>query len=76
MNWIKFVEYRREIKFDEDLLVVEQSNNFPKIVNAYFFYDLDAWPRNTTNNFKFKNCLFGATDVVKNSDKGKHVYSR
>ena len=24
---------------------------------------------------KFKNCLFGATNIVKNSDKEKYVYS-
>ena len=27
-----------------------------------------------TNNFKFRNCLFGATSIVKNSDKEKYVY--
>ena len=37
-------------------------------------YDLDASSRNPTNSFKFKNCLFGATGVVKNSYKGKYVY--
>ena len=42
----------------------------------YIFYDLDAWPpRNPTNNFKFKSCLFGATSVVKNSDREKYVHS-
>ena len=46
-----------------------------KIVNVYIVYYLDAWPRNPTNNFKFKNCLFGATSVVKNTDKEKHLYS-
>ena len=46
-----------------------------KIVNVYIVFDLDAWPRNATNNFKFKNCLFGATSTVKYSDKEKHVYS-
>ena len=46
-----------------------------KIVNIYFIYDLAAWPRNLTNNFKFKNCLFGAANIIKNSDKEKHVYS-
>ena len=45
------------------------------ILNIYFVYDLDVWPRNPTNNSKFKNCLFGATNIVKNSDKEKHVYS-
>ena len=48
--------------------------NIFKIVNVYIVYDLDAWPRNHTNNFKFKNCLFGATSVVKNKDKEKYVY--
>ena len=47
-----------------------------KIVNVYIVYDLYAWPRNPTNNFKFyKNCLFGATSIVKNNDKEKYVYS-
>ena len=36
---------------------------------------MDAWLRNPTNNFKFKYCLFGATNTVKNSDKEKYVYS-
>ena len=51
---------------------MEQSNCLTKIVNVYIVYD---WLRNPTNNFKFKNCLFGATNIVKNSDKEKYVYS-
>ena len=31
-------------------------------------------PKNPTNNFKFKNCLFGATNLLKNSNKEKYVY--
>ena len=46
-----------------------------KIANVYFVYDVDAWPRNPTKNFKFKKNLFGATSIVKNSDKEKYVYS-
>ena len=46
-----------------------------EIVNAYIVYDLDAWPRGPTSNFKFKNCLFGASNIVKNDDKEKYVYS-
>ena len=57
------------VKFDKDPLAVEQNNYVSKIVNVYIVFDLDAWPRNPTNNFKFKKCLFGATAVVKNSDK-------
>ena len=46
-----------------------------KTVNVYIVCDLAAWSRNPTNNFKFKNCLFGATTVLKNSDNEKYVYS-
>ena len=46
-----------------------------KIVIFYIVYDLAAWLRNPTNSFKFRNCLFGATNIVKNSDKEKYVYS-
>ena len=61
------------IKLDKDPLAVK-NNYLSKIVNVYIAYDLDAWPRNPTNNFKFKNCLFGATNIVKNSDKEKYMY--
>ena len=63
------------IKFDKYLLAVEQNNYLTKIVNVYIVYDLAAWPRNLSNNFKFKNWLFGATNIVKNNDKVKYVYS-
>ena len=45
-----------------------------KIVNVYNVCDLDAWQRNPTNNFKFKNCLFGTTSIVKNSDKENYMH--
>ena len=61
------------IKLDKDPLAVEQNNYLNKIGNVYIVYDLDALPGNPTNNFKFKNCLFGATSIVKNSDKKKHM---
>ena len=32
-------------------------------------------PRNAAKSFQFKNCLFGATSIVKNSDKENYVYS-
>ena len=72
---MKLSEYRIRIKFNKDPLAVEQNNYLTKIVNFYIVYDLDAWPRNPTNNFKFKNCLFRATRTLKNSDKEKYVYS-
>ena len=76
LNSMKLYEYRIGMKFDKDLLAVEQKSYLMKIVNVYIVYDLDAWPRNPTNNFKFKNCLFGATTIVKNNDKEKYVYNR
>ena len=72
---INLCGYRIGIKFDKDPLAVEQNNYLSKIVNVYIVYNLDAWPRNPTNNFKFKNCLFRATNIVKNSDKEKYLYN-
>ena len=46
-----------------------------KIVSIYIVFDLDVWPRNPTNNFKFKNFVFEPTSVIKSSDKEKYVYS-
>ena len=63
------------IAFDNDPLPVEQNNYTTKTVNVYIVYDVDVWPRNPTNNFKFKNCLFGAANVAQNSDEEKYVYS-
>ena len=62
------------IKFDKDPLTVEQNNYLTKIVNVYIVYDLDAWQKTLLRNFKLKYCLFGATNMVKNSDKEKYVY--
>ena len=65
LHSIKLSGYRIEIKFDKDPLALEQSNYLTKIVNVYIVYYLDVWPRNPTNNFKIKNFLFGATNIVK-----------
>ena len=74
MHSIKPFGYRMGIKFDKDPLAVEQNNYLTKIVNDYFVYELDTWSKIPFNNFKLKNCLFGATNIVKNSDKEKWVY--
>ena len=65
LHSIKLSGYRIEIKFDKDPLALEQSNYLTKIVNVYIVYYLDVWPRNPNNNFKIKNFLFGATNIVK-----------
>ena len=38
-------------------------------------FDKDPLAVEKNNYFKFKNCLFGATDILKNSDKEKYLYS-
>ena len=63
------------IQFDTNTSAVEQNNYLTKISNVYIVYDLDAWPKDPTANFNFNNCLFGATSVVKKSDKEKWIYS-
>ena len=63
------------IKFDKISLAVEKNNYLSKIVNIYFAYDFDAWPKVRLRNFTLKNCFFGATNIVKNIDKEKYVYS-
>ena len=63
------------IKFEKDFLAVLQTNYATKIVNVYIVYELNTWPQNSLNNFTLKDCLFGATDIVKYSDKNKWIYS-
>ena len=68
---IKLSGYRMGIKVVKDPLAVEKNNYVTKIVNVYIVYKSDAWPNNPLYNFKLKNCLFVATNIVKNSDKEK-----
>ena len=82
LHSIKLSGYRIGIKFDKDSLAAEQNNNLSKIVNVYIVYDVDHKilldpkdPKDPTNNFKFKNCLFGAIKIVKYSGKEKYVCS-
>ena len=46
-----------------------------RIENVYIAYELYDWLKIPLKNFTLKNCLFGATNTVKNSDKDKWVYS-
>ena len=72
LHSVKLSGYRMRIKFDKESLAVDQNNYLTKTINVYTVYDLDDWSRNPTNNFKFRNCLFGATIIGKNSDKEKY----
>ena len=62
-------------KFDKDPLAVEQNKYLTKIdQTVYIVYGLDAWLKIPSNNFKFKDCLFGATNIIKNSNEEKYLY--
>ena len=65
MHSIKHSGYRMGIKLNKNNLAVDQNNYPTKILNFHIVYDLDAWLTIPTNNFIFKKCLFGATDIVK-----------
>ena len=65
LHSIKLSGHKMGVKFDKDPLAVEQNNYLTKILNAYIVCDLSDWPRDPTNNFKFKTCLFGPTNIVK-----------
>ena len=63
------------IKFDKDPLAVEQNNYLTKVVIVYIVYDLDNWLKILYRTFTLKNCLFGATTIVKNNNKEKWEYN-
>ena len=58
-------EYKKGVEFDKEFLVVEQNNYAFKVVNACIIYELDTWPKVSLKNFKSKNRMFGATNIVK-----------
>ena len=49
----KFSGYKVGVKFDKVPSAVEQNNYVTKIVNTYIVYELNAWQKNPTSNFKF-----------------------
>ena len=74
LPYIRYFQYNIGIQFNNTPLVVEQKNYTIKILNVYIVYDRDNWPKIPLRNFTIKNCLFGANNIVKNSDKEKYVY--
>ena len=44
-------------------------------MKVYIVYELYDWAKIPLKNFTLKNCLFGATNIIKNSDKDKWMYS-
>ena len=72
-NSITHSEYRVEIKCDKDPFSLEQDKHLTETVNVSIVYDLNACPRNPSKNFKFKNWLYGATNIIKHGDQEKYV---
>lgn len=63
-----YIQNRNTIKQNSE------KNHVPRIENANIVLDLD-WPSNPYNNFMLKSCLFGATNIIKNSANSKHILS-
>ena len=65
------------LKFNNFALVQKSSpslcSNF--ILNLCIVYELNNWPRNPTNSFSLKNCLFGTVKLVRNAIKNKFTYN-
>ena len=61
-------------QFNKTALVSQKNNHSTKIIHAYIVYYLDYWIRNPCDIFVLKNCLYGTTNTLKNSDKSKYVY--
>ena len=72
---IKYLGYKTGIQFNNTLLVLEQNSYTTKTVNAYIVYDLDNWPKILPKKFTLKNCLLSATNIGKDNDESKYVYS-
>ena len=57
------------------VLAVVKNNFTSKFVNIYIAYDLDYWLINPLNSTVLKNCLFGASNIVKSSNKSKNMHN-
>ena len=55
------------------ILKLDFLKKLAKLTGKNLYLSQEAWPRSPTNNFKFNNCLFGATNIVKNCDEEKYV---
>ena len=73
------IAFLHNIKLSEYMNTIQQEHfscrtkQLHKIVSAYIVYNEDNWPKIPLNNFKLKNCLCGATSIVKNSNKSMYI---
>ena len=66
---IKQFRYKIRTQFNNSALAVEKNNHLTKAVKVYIACGLDYCP----SNLVLKNCLFGATNIVKGSDKSLFI---
>ena len=59
--------YKIGIQFNNTSLDIDQDNFTTKTVNAYSACDLDNCPKIPLRNLTLRKCLFGATNIAKNS---------
>ena len=70
------------LKFNNSVLVKKKKKN-PLCSNVilnlykliYIFYELNTWPRNSTNNFTLNIFLFGTVKLPRNTIKSKSTYN-
>ena len=72
---VKYFGIKIRIQNNKTPLAIEQINYTSGIVNVCIVYNLDNWQKNLLRNLTQKSCLFGATNMIKNNDKEKYVYS-
>ena len=65
------------LKFNNSVLAQKSSSSLYSnfILNLHIVYERNNWPRNPTNNFPLKNCLFGTVKLVRNAIKNKFTYN-
>ena len=68
---------RVNLKFNNSALVQKTFSLLYShfILNLYIVYELNTMPRNPTNNFTLKQCLFGTVKLTRNADKSKFTYN-
>ena len=45
------------------------------ILSLHIVYELNSWPRNQTNTFPIKKCLFGIVKLIRHTIKSKCTYN-
>ena len=65
------------LMFNNSVLVQKGSSSLyiTFILNLFIVYELNNWPRNPSNIFALKSCLFGTVKLVRHTIKSKFTYN-